>query len=47
MTGGRRTRGRASSVAQLENSVEAVRNLEFADEELVRIEEILKGQCAG
>ncbi|MCX4790500.1 aldo/keto reductase [Streptomyces sp. NBC_01221] len=37
----------ASSVAQLENSVEAVRNLEFADEELVRIEEILKGQGAG
>ncbi|WP_327371226.1 aldo/keto reductase [Streptomyces sp. NBC_01217] len=33
----------ASSVAQLENSVEAVRNLEFADEELARIEEILKG----
>ncbi|MCX5339574.1 aldo/keto reductase [Streptomyces atratus] len=33
----------ASSVAQLENSVEAVRDLEFADEELARIEEILKG----
>ncbi|MGW1655612.1 aldo/keto reductase [Streptomyces atratus] len=33
----------ASSVAQLENSVEAVRDLEFAEEELVRIEEILKG----
>ncbi|MFD4941918.1 aldo/keto reductase [Streptomyces sp. NPDC058239] len=36
----------ASSVAQLENSVEAVRDLEFADEELARIEEIL-GQAAG
>ncbi|MFD9601349.1 aldo/keto reductase [Streptomyces sp. NPDC059970] len=33
----------ASSVAQLENSVEAVRYLEFADEELARIEDILKG----
>ncbi|MFI5747682.1 aldo/keto reductase [Streptomyces sp. NPDC051644] len=33
----------ASSVAQLENSVEAVRDLEFGDEELARIEEILKG----
>ncbi|AXE81203.1 aldo/keto reductase [Streptomyces atratus] len=33
----------ASSVAQLENSVEAVRDLEFAEEELARIEEILKG----
>ncbi|MEV7959037.1 aldo/keto reductase [Streptomyces sp. NPDC058316] len=33
----------ASSVPQLENSVEAVRNLEFGDEELTRIEEILKG----
>ncbi|MFF1832793.1 aldo/keto reductase [Streptomyces sp. NPDC058231] len=32
----------ASSVAQLENSVETVRNLEFSDEELVRIEEVLK-----
>ncbi|MFE7389648.1 aldo/keto reductase [Streptomyces sp. NPDC057582] len=32
----------ASSVAQLENSVEAVRNLEFGDEELARIEELLK-----
>ncbi|WP_327243384.1 aldo/keto reductase [Streptomyces sp. NBC_01320] len=32
----------ASSVAQLENSVEAVRNLEFGDEELTRIEELLK-----
>ncbi|MFI6729087.1 aldo/keto reductase [Streptomyces atratus] len=33
----------ASSVAQLENSVEAVRDLEFDEEELARIEEILKG----
>ncbi|MFB7186702.1 aldo/keto reductase [Streptomyces sp. NPDC056178] len=33
----------ASSVSQLENSVEAVRSLEFGDEELRRIEEILKG----
>ncbi|MFJ1548951.1 aldo/keto reductase [Streptomyces sp. NPDC088246] len=33
----------ASSVAQLENSVEAVGDLEFADEELARIEDILKG----
>jgi L-glyceraldehyde 3-phosphate reductase len=32
----------ASSVAQLENSVEAVRSLEFGDEELARIEELLK-----
>jgi L-glyceraldehyde 3-phosphate reductase len=32
----------ASSVAQLESSVEAVRNLEFSDEELDRIEELLK-----
>ncbi|MFB9576026.1 aldo/keto reductase [Streptomyces yanii] len=32
----------ASSVAQLENSVEAVRNLEFGDEELARIEKLLK-----
>ncbi|MET8329940.1 aldo/keto reductase [Streptomyces sp. NPDC005181] len=32
----------ASSVAQLENSVEAVRHLEFSDEELARIEELLK-----
>ncbi|MEV0494343.1 aldo/keto reductase [Streptomyces atratus] len=32
----------ASSVAQLENSVEAVRDLEFSDEELARIEELLK-----
>ncbi|WP_329618092.1 aldo/keto reductase [Streptomyces brevispora] len=33
----------ASSVAQLENSVQAVRNLEFSDQELSRIEELLKG----
>ncbi|WP_031088376.1 aldo/keto reductase [Streptomyces sp. NRRL WC-3549] len=33
----------ASSVSQLENSVEAVRNLEFDDAELARIEELLKG----
>ncbi|MFF0288209.1 aldo/keto reductase [Streptomyces sp. NPDC005262] len=32
----------ASSVAQLENSVDAVRHLEFSDEELARIEELLK-----
>ncbi|MFI6895117.1 aldo/keto reductase [Streptomyces sp. NPDC050256] len=33
----------ASSVAQLENSVEAIRNLEFSDKELSRIEKLLKG----
>ncbi|MGA6170417.1 aldo/keto reductase [Streptomyces sp. NPDC012600] len=33
----------ASSVGQLENSVEAVRNLEFDGEELARIEELLAG----
>ncbi|MFB7559434.1 aldo/keto reductase [Streptomyces brevispora] len=33
----------ASSVAQLENSVQAVRNLEFSDQELARIEKLLKG----
>ncbi|MET7855692.1 aldo/keto reductase [Streptomyces sp. NPDC005318] len=32
----------ASSVAQLENNVEAVRNLEFRDVELARIEDLLK-----
>ncbi|SFT07958.1 aldo/keto reductase [Streptomyces sp. ok210] len=32
----------ASSVAQLKNSVDAVRHLEFSDEELARIEELLK-----
>ncbi|GAA1317662.1 L-glyceraldehyde 3-phosphate reductase [Streptomyces sanglieri] len=37
----------ASSVAQLENSVETVRHLDFADEELARIEEILKGRATG
>ncbi|SCD63244.1 L-glyceraldehyde 3-phosphate reductase [Streptomyces sp. BpilaLS-43] len=33
----------ASSVTQLENSVEAVRNLEFDDAELARIDELVKG----
>ncbi|MBW5249471.1 aldo/keto reductase [Streptomyces poriferorum] len=33
----------ASSVTQLENSVEAIRNLEFTDKELTRIEKLLKG----
>ncbi|MET7648241.1 aldo/keto reductase [Streptomyces sp. NPDC005426] len=33
----------ASSVAQLENSVEAIRNLEFGDKELAKIEKLLKG----
>ncbi|MCM2410593.1 MULTISPECIES: aldo/keto reductase [unclassified Streptomyces] len=33
----------ASSVAQLENSVEAVRNLDFSDKELAKIEKLLKG----
>ncbi|MFJ6433495.1 aldo/keto reductase [Streptomyces sp. NPDC091416] len=33
----------ASSVAQLENSVEAIRNLEFSDKELARIQKLLKG----
>ncbi|THA79372.1 L-glyceraldehyde 3-phosphate reductase [Streptomyces sp. A0642] len=33
----------ASSVAQLENSVEAIRNLDFGDKELARIEKLLKG----
>ncbi|RPK62717.1 aldo/keto reductase [Streptomyces sp. ADI95-17] len=37
----------ASSVAQLENSVETIRHLDFADEELARIEEILKGRASG
>ncbi|MCT2543589.1 MULTISPECIES: aldo/keto reductase [Streptomyces] len=37
----------ASSVAQLENSVETVRHLDFADEELARIEEILKERATG
>ncbi len=32
----------ASSVAQLENSVEAARNLEFTEDELSRIEELLR-----
>ncbi|MCX5144075.1 MULTISPECIES: aldo/keto reductase [unclassified Streptomyces] len=33
----------ASSVTQLENSVEAIRNLDFSDKELARIEKLLKG----
>ncbi|NEA18198.1 aldo/keto reductase [Streptomyces halstedii] len=33
----------ASSVTQLENSVEAVRNLEFDEAELARIDELVKG----
>ncbi|WP_371602344.1 aldo/keto reductase [Streptomyces sp. NBC_01220] len=33
----------ASSVTQLENSVEVIRNLEFTDKELARIEKLLKG----
>ncbi|NEC63622.1 aldo/keto reductase [Streptomyces sp. SID9727] len=33
----------ASSVAQLENNVETVRNLDFTDKELARIEKLLKG----
>ncbi|MEU1126821.1 aldo/keto reductase [Streptomyces sp. NPDC005899] len=33
----------ASSVAQLENSVAAASNLEFGDEELARIDEVVKG----
>ncbi|NED14115.1 aldo/keto reductase [Streptomyces sp. SID9124] len=37
----------ASSVAQLENNVETVRNLDFTDEELTRIEELLKGASRG
>ncbi|MFE6761294.1 aldo/keto reductase [Streptomyces sp. NPDC057689] len=37
----------ASSVAQLENNVETVRNLDFTDEELARIEELLKGAKNG
>lgn len=32
----------ASSVAQLENSVEAARNLDFTEDELSRIEELLR-----
>nr|MDT0524941.1 aldo/keto reductase [Streptomyces sp. DSM 41633] len=36
----------ASSVGQLENSVEAVRNLEFGGEELARIEELLAGPAS-
>ncbi|MFJ3085951.1 aldo/keto reductase [Streptomyces sp. NPDC086838] len=37
----------ASSVAQLENNVETVRNLDFTDEELARIEKLLKGAKRG
>ncbi|WNI28118.1 aldo/keto reductase [Streptomyces sp. ITFR-6] len=37
----------ASSVAQLENSVRAVHNLEFSDKELKRIEKLLKGAKRG
>lgn len=37
----------ASSVAQLENSVEAARNLEFTEDELSRIEELLRDAKTG
>ncbi|MGW1125906.1 aldo/keto reductase [Streptomyces sp. NPDC002526] len=37
----------ASSVAQLENNVETVRNLDFTDRELSRIEKLLKGAKRG
>ncbi|MEI7030320.1 aldo/keto reductase [Streptomyces pratensis] len=37
----------ASSVAQLENSVETVRNLDFTGDELTRIEELLGSAAAG
>ncbi|WP_405939705.1 aldo/keto reductase [Streptomyces sp. NBC_00726] len=37
----------ASSVAQLENNVETVRNLDFTDKELSRIEKLLKGAKRG
>ncbi|MEU5820428.1 MULTISPECIES: aldo/keto reductase [Streptomyces] len=37
----------ASSVAQLENNVETVRNLDFTDEELARIEKLLEGAKRG
>ncbi|SEC00817.1 L-glyceraldehyde 3-phosphate reductase [Streptomyces sp. 2131.1] len=37
----------ASSVAQLENNVETVRSLDFTDEELARIEQLLKGAKNG
>jgi len=37
----------ASSVAQLENNVETVRNLDFTDKELARIEKLLKGAERG
>ncbi|NEE33212.1 L-glyceraldehyde 3-phosphate reductase, partial [Streptomyces sp. SID7982] len=37
----------ASSVAQLENSVEAARNLDFTEDELSRIEELLRDAKTG
>ncbi|WP_328903519.1 aldo/keto reductase [Streptomyces sp. NBC_00441] len=37
----------ASSVAQLENNVETIRNLDFTDKELSRIEKLLKGAKRG
>lgn len=37
----------ASSVTQLENNVAAVANLEFAEEELARIEELLGETAKG
>ncbi|MFC8537782.1 aldo/keto reductase [Streptomyces sp. NPDC057249] len=37
----------ASSVAQLESNVETVRNLDFTDKELARIEKLLKGAKRG
>ncbi|WP_405900816.1 aldo/keto reductase [Streptomyces sp. NBC_00727] len=37
----------ASSVAQLENNVETVRNLDFTDKELARMEKLLKGAKRG
>ncbi|MGW2473189.1 aldo/keto reductase [Streptomyces sp. NPDC001665] len=37
----------ASSVAQLENNVETVRNLDFTDKELAKIEKLLKGAKRG
>ncbi|MFE3678137.1 aldo/keto reductase [Streptomyces griseus] len=37
----------ASSVAQLENSVDAIRNLEFTEDELARIEELLADARTG
>ncbi|MEU1485402.1 aldo/keto reductase [Streptomyces sp. NPDC005752] len=37
----------ASSVSQLENSVATVRNLEFGEDELARIDELVKGTARG